>query len=239
MTRFNQLLGAGALFFVAATSQAQLSSTITATSDYDFRGFSQSAKDPALQASLDYAFSNGIAIGAWASNVDFDNDADIELDYYASYTGTIKEGLSWSIGGTFYSYPGSDDTGEYPEFFVGLGFDRFSIKQWYSNKFYDTDRSAQYTEVNGTFPLQQGFSLLAHAGYSWGDFWEADFSEGGGGGELFDYSIGVGYDWNHVNLNLKVTGTDASGGQKFKGDVFNNEPRLIFSVATTLPWGKE
>ena len=42
-------------------------------SDYDFRGFSQSAKDPALQGSADYAFGeSGFSIGAWASNVDFE-----------------------------------------------------------------------------------------------------------------------------------------------------------------------
>ncbi len=44
------------LLTLSSVSQAQFSSTWTAVSDYDFRGYSQSGTDPALQASADYAF---------------------------------------------------------------------------------------------------------------------------------------------------------------------------------------
>src|SRR6185295_14762240 len=77
------------LLALSGVSQAQFSSTWTAVSDYDFRGFSQSAKDPALQGSADYAFGDsGFSVGAWASNVDFSPvDGDVELDLYANYVG--------------------------------------------------------------------------------------------------------------------------------------------------------
>ena len=73
-------------------------------------------------------------------------------------------------------------------------------------------------------------SLELHGGYSWGDFWDLT------GGELFDYSAGLGYSLNKVNLSLSVTGTDASGNQKITGDILNNEARVFLSVSTTLPW---
>ena len=86
------------LLAVSGVSQAQFSSTWTAVSDYDFRGVSQSAKGPALQGSADYAFASGVSIGAWASNVDFDepnegfvSDEDIELDLYVNYAGKIND----------------------------------------------------------------------------------------------------------------------------------------------------
>lgn len=236
MNSIRMMALAAGLLGVAGVASAQVSSTITATNDYDFRGFSQSAKDPAIQASLDYAFGeSGWAIGAWASNVDFDNDADIELDLYASYTGAINDNLSWTAGGTYYAYPGSDDVGEYPEFFIGLNAGAFSFKQWYSNDFYNLDDkvSAQYSEVNGTFELPAGFSFLAHVGYSWGDYWDEV-----GGGELFDYSVGVGYSLENFALALKWVDTDANDDQKITGDVGNNEGRVIFTVSTTLPWGE-
>jgi uncharacterized protein (TIGR02001 family) len=222
------------LLGLASAAQAQFSSTITATNDYDFRGFSQSAKDPAIQASLDYALPKGFALGAWASNVDFDNDADYELDLYASYTGEISETLSWNAGITYYTYPGSDDVGDYPEYYVGLNVGPVGLKQWYSDNFYDLDQSAWYTEANTSVPMPMDFSLLLHAGYSYGDYWDDS-----GGGELFDYSVGVGYSISNFDLSLKVTGTDASGDQKIRGDVGNNEARVVFAVATTLPWGEE
>src|SRR5882672_4472792 len=106
------------LLALSGVSQAQFSSTWTAVSDYDFRGFSQSAKSPALQGSADYAFANGLSIGAWASNVDFSPlDGDIELDVYLNYVGKINDTFAWTTGFTYYSYPSSNDIGEYPEFY--------------------------------------------------------------------------------------------------------------------------
>jgi uncharacterized protein (TIGR02001 family) len=221
------------LLSVAGAAQAQFSSTVTATSDYDFRGFSQSAKDPALQASVDYAFPAGFAVGAWASNVDFDNDGDIELDLYGSYTGTINDTTNWSAGLTYYSYPGSDDIGEYAEIFAGIAVGAFNVKQWYSDDLYNLGDSGAYTEGNYTIPLPQNFSISLHGGYAWGDYWENQ-----GGGELFDYAAAINYIYQKLNFNLKLTGTDASGGQKLRSDVNNNEARVVFSAYTTLPWGE-
>lgn len=243
MMKHLKWIAAAGLLVASGVANAQFSSTITATNDYDFRGFSQSAKDPAIQASVDYAFSNGFAIGAWASNVDFDPfDGNVELDLYGSYTGKFNDDASWSLGFVYYAYPGSSSTtvdlgagpeelaplGEYPEYFVGFGYKQFGFKQWYADDLYESGESAQYTEANATFPLPNNFSLLAHVGYAWGDYWKDS--------ELFDYSIGVGYTYEKFNFALKFNGTDASGDDKITGDVGNNEGRLVFSVATTLPW---
>ena len=70
------LIAVIALGGMAATANAEVSSTITVASDYDFRGITQTARDPALQASLDWAAESGLYVGAWASNVDF-GDSDI------------------------------------------------------------------------------------------------------------------------------------------------------------------
>src|SRR5215510_2933405 len=78
-----KMLSAIGLQALAGAANSGVTSTITATNDYEFRGFSQSATDPALQASLDYAHDRGWYIGAWASNVDFGPaDVDFELDLY-------------------------------------------------------------------------------------------------------------------------------------------------------------
>src|SRR6188474_1975609 len=158
------------LLALSGVSQAQFSSTWTAVSDYDFRGYSQSAKDPALQGSADYAFGDsGLSVGAWASNVEFDGyDGDIELDLYANYVGKINDTFAWTAGVTRYMYPGSDNTpdssaiGEYFEGYVGFNAGNFGFKQWYSNDFYELDESAQYTEANYTQPIGENFSLALH-----------------------------------------------------------------------------
>lgn len=233
-----KLACATAMLLAGQSAYAQFSSTITLTNDYDFRGFSQSAKDPALQGSLDYDFGNGFAVGAWASNVDFgpEVDGELEVDLYGNYTGEIDDDSSWVIGFVYYAYPGSSESdtqfaiGEYPEYYAGFDTGPLSFRQWYSNDLYETSEDGWYTEGNATVELPQDFSLLLHAGYSWGDYWDL------AGGELFDYSIGLGYDIKNFSLALKLTGTDASGDQKITTDESNNEDRLVFSISTTLPW---
>jgi uncharacterized protein (TIGR02001 family) len=216
------------LLALSGVSQAQFSSTWTAVSDYDFRGFSQTAKDPALQGSADYAFSNGLSIGAWASNVDFGDsvDGDLELDLYLNYVGKINDTFAWTAGFTYYSYPGSDDIGEYPEFYVGLNAGNFSFKQWYADSLYDLDSSAQYTEANYTQPLADNMSLAFHLGYAWGDAWE-DI-------ETTDYAVQFNYIASKFTLFAKFTGTE--GDLEIESDENNNEARVLVGVMTTFPW---
>jgi uncharacterized protein (TIGR02001 family) len=219
------------LLALSSVAQAQFSSTWTAVSDYDFRGFSQSAKDPALQGSADYAFGeSGFAIGAWASTVDFGNDEDAELDLYAGYTGSINDTFSWNAGAVWYDYPLGDDLDGYAELYAGFTAGNFGFKQWFSDDFYALGDTAQYTEFNYTQPIGENFSLGFHAGYSWGDYWE-DI------GELVDYAVQANYTAGDFTLFAKFTGTDASGAEKIETDIANNEPRFLIGVMTTLPWG--
>ena len=218
------------LLAISGVSQAQFSSTWTAVSDYDFRGVSQSAKSPALQGSADYAFSNGLSVGAWASNVDFDVEDDIELDLYLNYAGKINDTFSWTAGATWYDYPTGDDLDGYWEAYVGFNAGKVSFKQWFADDFYALGESAEYTELNYTEPFSDSVSLTLHAGYSWGDFWKNNYEE------QFDYAAQVNWTVGHFVVFGKITGTDASRYQ-VEDDVGNNEPRALIGVMTTFPWG--
>jgi len=226
------------LLAISGVSQAQFSSTWTVVSDYDFRGVTQSGKDPALQGSADYAFGDsGFSIGAWASNIDFSPvDGDVELDLYANYVGKINDTFAWTAGVTYYSYP-SSDIGEYWEAYAGLNAGNFSFKQWYADDFYESGESAEYTEANYTQPIGEKFSLNFHVGYSWGDYWDAVGDFLGTSGEQFDYALQGNFTAGKFNIFAKFTGTDASGLQKVEDDVNNNEPRFLIGVSTTFPWG--
>ena len=233
--RIRAALAAGGLALAASAAHAGVTSTWTATNDYDFRGNSQSAKDPALQASVDYAADSGWYIGAWASNVDFGSavDVDYELDVYTGFTGTTGEGgLTYDAGIVGYTYPDESDF-NYLEIYGSLSKDWFKGKIWYSNDFGGKttagDTPAWYVEANATFPLPANFSVLLHAGYSTGDYWD-DIA----GDDALDYSAGVGYTLGNFNLALKYVDTESD--YQVRDDVFSNEGRVIFTVATTFPW---
>lgn len=235
--------GASALVLLglASTAQAGISSTITLTNDYDFRGVSQSAEDPALQASIDYADeSSGWYVGAWASNVDFSSstvpaNADLELDLYTGFTGKTDQGLGWDAGFVYYTY--DEDRFNFPEIFAAFSYSYFKAKLAYSNDFGGRDTpghtSAWYTSVDAAVPLPvKDLTATAHLGYSAGDYW----SNHTVGGDYFDYSVGVGYVVNQFNLSLKYVDTNAS--PHTYADELNNQGRFVFAVSTTLPWKK-
>ena len=50
---------AAAAVMLASTAQADISATVTGISDYDFRGVSQTADDPALQGSIEWEGESG------------------------------------------------------------------------------------------------------------------------------------------------------------------------------------
>jgi len=209
-------------------------------SDYDFRGVTQSGKDPALQASADYAFGDsGFSMGAWASNIDFGNDEDIEVDLYANYVGKINDTFSWTAGGTWYEYPSGDAQDGYPEVYVGFNAGDFSMKQWYSWDYGAGGSDSFYTEANYTASITDNFNLAFHAGYFFGDAPDA-LAElvGESNGDVFDYAVQANYTAGSFTIFAKFTGTDASGGLKVPDDVFNNEPRFLVGVTTTFPWSK-
>lgn len=230
-----KILAALGLLSAAGVANAGVSSTWTLTNDYDFRGNSQSAKDPAIQGSIDYAADSGFYVGAWASNVDFGLDEpDYEVDAYAGYTFGAEDGPTYDVGAVYYAYPQESDF-DYLEAYGSVAISYFKAKLWYSPDFggdsTDGDTAAWYGEVNGTFPLPADFSILAHVGYSTGDYWDDIY-----GDDLIDYSIGVGYTVGNFSLALKYVDTDSD--VEVTSDAFNNEGRVVFTVATTFPWGE-
>ncbi|HKQ15872.1 MAG TPA: TorF family putative porin [Steroidobacteraceae bacterium] len=235
-----RILAALGLLAAATAANAEISSTWTLTNDYDFRGASQSATDPAVQASLDFATDSGFYIGAWASNVDFGHDVgiDYEVDLYTGFSGGAEDGLGWDVGLVYYAYPDDSDA-NYPEIYGKLSYGMFSGALFYSNDFVNSSQSAMYVSGDVNVPLQSNFSLHAHAGYSFGDFW--DGQGGVPSSDYIDWSAGVGYTAGNFELALKWVDTTLDEGDFwFSGeDVNNTEGRVIFTISTTFPWKKE
>lgn len=84
-------------------------SNVNLTTDYAFRGTTQTDEAPAIQGGFDYEHTNGFNAGVWASNIDFNNTnaGSIELDVYAGYNHNITDNLSVGTSVIAYMYPGS------------------------------------------------------------------------------------------------------------------------------------
>lgn len=119
-------LGALLLAATAAPAFAQdtappppfkLSGGVTLTSDYRFRGLTQTNGDPAIQATLNVNSASGFYVGTWVSTIDGGDDGstpaltgygDAEVDLYGGYTKTLSNGIGFDGGLLYYYYPGGD-----------------------------------------------------------------------------------------------------------------------------------
>ena len=240
-----------ALAVVSGAARAELTSTITIATDYDFRGITQTALDPALQASLDWSGESGLYAGVWASNVDFGRDGgegkgydevdlDAEVDFTLGYAGSITEDLGYDVGATYYKYIGDTDGGvndfDYYEVYAGLGYRAVSAKLWYSPDFANASESAWYIEANAEIPLPAEFGLVLHAGYNFGDYWKP---EAFGLDEYFDYSIGLTRSFGHFDFTVSyIDGSDLKETDGTAGDIGTSESKFHASVSTTFPWSR-
>jgi uncharacterized protein (TIGR02001 family) len=227
-----------AMMASASMAHAELTGTVTAISDYDLRGITQSAGDPALQASIDWTGENGLYLSAWGSNIDFGDccDEEIEIDIFGGLRG--GDAVTWDLGFIYYAYPGTDPDLDYPEIYAAVGWEWLSGKVSYSNDYAATDETAFYYEANGNWSLPSDFGLAAHVGYSDGDAIAVAY--GGGEDNYIDWSVGVTYPLANFTLGLKyVDGSDLESRDGTPGDVLSSEARAIFWVSTTFPWSNE
>jgi uncharacterized protein (TIGR02001 family) len=221
---------AGSLLAFAGAASAEIAITPTLTSDYDFRGISQTSDDPAFQLGLTYTGETGMYLGLWGSNVQFlvnGEPAKSEIDVYAGYAGgDAKEGWGYDVGAIYYSYPNAGSA-NYPEFYTGISRGGFSAKLWYSWNMYNSGDTAYYADINLNMPASDVFSVLFHMGYSAGEYWTAD--KPGRVGKYMDWSAGFGATVKDITMAVKyVDGSDLN--VKFP----RNLGRVVFSLSTTL-----
>ncbi len=139
----------------AAAQEPQIAWNVAATSDYVFRGFSQTDESPAIQGGVD-ATLGGLYAGAWASNVDFGDDTDAEVDLYA---GVRPEwaGFALDFGAVAYLYVNAPDASDYDYIELKAAASRaigpvtFGAAVYWSPDFFGLDEAATYVEANASF----------------------------------------------------------------------------------------
>jgi uncharacterized protein (TIGR02001 family) len=206
---------AGGLMAGAAAASAEISGNVALTTDYVWRGVSQTNEDPAVQGGLDFAHESGIYVGTWGSNVDFGSVEHMELDLYG---GIAKEFGDWGIDVGFIRYMYFSDTNDidFTELYAGVSYGPFSAK--ISNDF---DNDNLYMEAGADFELASGFGIGLHIG-------KYDFD---GGADYVDYSLGVSKEVGGVGLGLTYYATNGDGEDLF-GEIADG--RIVFTVSKSI-----
>lgn len=203
------------------TVQAGTSGNLSLTSDYVFRGVSQTNEGPALQGGLEYAHESGFYAGAWGSNISWLSDipgddisSSLEVDGYAGFRRKAGEHITWDVGVLQYWYPGdypdgfnSADTTEVYAGVTATPSEALSLGLKYSHAvtdlfgYADSDGSG-YLDASANWTFAAGWTLNLHAGKQWITH-NRDF-------QYSDWKLGVtrAFD-NGFALAAAYTGTDA------------------------------
>ena len=111
--------------FTSAAQAIEVTGNIGVSTDYIWRGNTQSSGDASVSGGLDADLGNGLAVGTWVGSlgdsrttdgngvVSASDDANYELDVYASYSFEVS-GVGVELGYIYYAYPGvADDEGDF------------------------------------------------------------------------------------------------------------------------------
>jgi uncharacterized protein (TIGR02001 family) len=215
MVSATALLGTSVTAFAdgeAAAPANPWSATLAVTSDYRFRGISQSDNNPAIQGSIDFAGSQGIIAGVWASNVDFnDNTTDYEVDLYAGYTHAFSDSTEGTAKVVYYVYPGSDADIDYLEIIGSLshtmGRAGLSVELAYSPDYINAGYSSlavtgglEYALAESASFFDGGISASGHVGrQTFDDATALDYTF---------YDIGVSGTVGMLTLDVRYVATD-------------------------------
>lgn len=180
-------------------AQAQVTGNVAVTSDYRFRGISQTQLNTAVQGGLDYAHKSGFYIGNWNSSVSGDlypNGSGVESDVYGGFKKQFGA-VTVDVGALRYIYPGTTTNFNTTEVYggVGVGPATFKVSQS-TNDYFGTANSkgTNYYDLTIAQPIGR-FTVSAHAGYT--DVANQSTND------YADYNVGVSTDVAGVTVGAK------------------------------------
>jgi uncharacterized protein (TIGR02001 family) len=219
----------------------QLTANFAVTSEYVFRGFSQSAENPTVQAGLDLTYKWFYA-GLWGSGLDFGADpvrpgqdiAHLEIDYYAGVKPVVGR-FTFDFGAIYYTYPRAFDPGQaalfreldYFELKAGVSAEAWKdatlgVTVFYSPEY--TNDTGRVWTVEGAFtqvlPKLRDITptLGAVLGYQSGDGIRYRALVGNGSDDYLYWNIGLTLGFHErFTLDLRYWDTDIKSNNAAAG----------------------
>lgn len=220
-----QTLIAGSILALAGGAQAAdkmwtPSANVAMTTDYVWRGISQTMEDPAIQGGFDINHASGFYLGTWGSNVRYADRGDtsdgshLEIDAYAGFGNELANGVGYDFGYLHYFYPGMDDA-DTGEIYLGLSFKGFGATYFYN----PDNEGSHYIELGYEYGLPNDFTLGATVGYY--------KPEENDDGDYTNYKLSLGKSWSGFDFALDYTDTDLDDDDLADG-------RVVFTIGKSF-----
>ena len=215
---------------------------IGVTTDYIFRGVTQSQHKPAVSGGLDYTHSSGLYAGTWLSNQSWVDavpngaSSSLEMDLYGGYKGAVATDVGYDVGVIHYHYPHDSLAGittpNTTEVYLGGSWKFVSLKYNYVVSDYfigwggvggtgvSANKKTQgsgYLDLSVNYDLGGGWGAIAHAGHqSIKNYGVASYT---------DWKLGASKDLGFGTVTLAYTDTNA----KLADAAAANAPVYVFN----------
>jgi len=197
---------------VSGAANAAVEANIGATSNYVWRGVSQTSDDAALSGGVDYSDESGVYVGAWASDVKWVDG--YEFDVYGGYSSETADGIGYDLGFIHYAYPDATDS-DFSELTASVTLGPVTAAVAHT---IDADTSTaegdNYYSLSAGTELEEGLSLGGTLGY-------------------YDYDAGTSY--THAQLDLTKSlgdyGDVTASVSKLNNDGTSNDEGTLFFVS--------
>lgn len=150
----------GLMVAASQAKAAELSGNVALTTDYVWRGGTQTQGDPAVQAGLKVTGKSAVYASAWGSNVEFapETRASSELDFTVGWSKAL--GAKWAVDVNLLRY-------QYPATAVDLNWTElngtitYNSNYWaslgVSNEALGYDARGTYALIGAKFPITDAF----------------------------------------------------------------------------------
>ncbi len=188
----------------------EVTANASLTSDYRYRGISQSRTHPALQGGVDYTNNpTGIYLGAWGSTIKWVEDSggggQTEVDLYGGVRGDLPNGFNYDVGVLGYVYsnnglhPSANTTEVYGQ--IGFGPAYFKYSQSTTNLFGAANsKGSGYVDVGANIDVGSGITANLHVGHQ--------NVKNNGILSYTDYKVGLTKDLGVCSLSAAIIGSD-------------------------------
>lgn len=196
---------------ICEEASSPFSGSLAVVSDYRYRGYSLSDKQPALQAELTATSAGGWYADVWTSSIDEyagpgdAHGATVELDFAFGRSFSAL-GLDWDAAASVYTYPGAS----------GLSYWEFPVSA--ARTFGDLTGTVGFDYAPSQDALNGQDNRYAYLAADWApESWpvslnaQVGLEDGAFADNKLDWSLGIGRDVGPVSLQLQYVDTDAPG----------------------------
>jgi len=223
-------------------ASSPLSATFAVTSDYVFRGVSQTDNELAFQAGLTYTAPFGLYAGVWGSNVDFGDPEpgvrgpNFEVDYFIGWSKDLSDSWNIDLGVNRYTYEGA--SGDYGD----IDYNEYIAKvTWsgpvtvggilaYADDYSNTGAEEIYAGLSASYDIgDTGFSLGASTGYTSID------AGSDGRDDYYDGAITLSKGFGPATATLGYYDTFGSDASELRRGSDIYKPGLVFTLSVDVP----